>query len=181
MFSRWFTTLTSTLLLVTLTACCKIAPPPNDVALTLSPTAVTLTPAQEQDFVVTVTGSSDTTVTWHATGGTITGSGNTITYTAPATAGAFELTATSVADATKTATAAITVVTQLDPSWAYQYGTSALDVITAVATDAADNVLVAGGTTGSLFGPHQGAGDAFVAKMAPDGSPIWAHQHGTSS
>ncbi|MFO8149228.1 MAG: hypothetical protein R6T93_02940, partial [Trueperaceae bacterium] len=32
-----------------------------------------------------------------------------------------------------------------------------------------------------LFGPNQGDRDAFVAKLAPDGLPVWRYQHGTTA
>jgi hypothetical protein len=58
----------------------------------------------------------------------VTGSGNTITYTAPANAGTFTLTATSVADTSKQATSSITVSAPLqhfaDLSWTDPNGAS---------------------------------------------------------
>lgn len=48
-------------------------------------------------------------MTWSTTGGTITGSGNTITYKASNITGTYTLTATSVANTSKKATATITV------------------------------------------------------------------------
>jgi hypothetical protein len=102
-----------------------------------------------------------------------------VAYTAPAVAGEFVLTASSVADASKSATAAITVVAEPDPLWARQLGTTSMDAINGVAVDGSNNVLIAGHTEGSLLGSNHGGVDAFVAKLAPDGSTVWAHQHGT--
>ena len=77
------------------------------VSVTISPTSATLQPGQTQQFTATVTGSSNTAVTWTATGGTISASG---LFTAGSTAGgSFIVTATSAADSTKAASAAVTI------------------------------------------------------------------------
>ncbi len=77
------------------------------VQVTVSPGTITLQPGQTQQFTATVTGSSNTAVTWTATGGTISSSG---LFTAGSTAGSsFTVTATSVADSTKTATGRVTI------------------------------------------------------------------------
>lgn len=93
--------------LVALLAAC--AATTEDVSIRLDPSQHTLAPLETHAFTATVTGTQITDVTWAATGGTVVGNGTTIAYTAPAAAGAYELTATSVADASKAATAAITV------------------------------------------------------------------------
>ena len=82
------------------------SPPP--IAVSVSPASVTLLPAGTQAFTATVTGTSNTGVTWSATGGTITNSGF---YTAPAAVGSYKVTATSVADNTKSGFATVTVAT----------------------------------------------------------------------
>ncbi len=81
------------------------------VGISISPTSVTLTPAQSQQFTAAVTGTSNTNVTWSLSSnvGTISASG---LYTGdfrqrhrcPATP---TVTATSQADPTKAASAAI--------------------------------------------------------------------------
>lgn len=76
------------------------------VTLKMSPTSTTMQTRHTQQFTVTVSGSTNTAVTWSATGGTITSAG---VYTAPTTAGSYVVTATSVADPTASASAAITV------------------------------------------------------------------------
>jgi hypothetical protein len=80
--------------------------PPPAVAVSLSPTSATLLTGGTQQFTATVTGSSNTSVTWSATGGTVSASG---LYTAPATAGTYTVKATSAADTTKSASATCTV------------------------------------------------------------------------
>jgi hypothetical protein len=76
------------------------------VQVSVSPTNVTLQPGATQPFTATVTGSANTAVTWSATGGTITNAG---LYTAGSVAGSFTVTATSVADSTKSRSAQITI------------------------------------------------------------------------
>ncbi|MBZ5602288.1 MAG: hypothetical protein LAO79_08280 [Acidobacteriia bacterium] len=79
---------------------------PQPVQVSVSPSAITLAPGQTQQFTATVTGTSNTAVTWVATGGTITSAG---LYTAGSSAGSFTVTATSVADSTKSASATIQI------------------------------------------------------------------------
>ena len=77
----------------------------QNVQVTVSPTTVTLAPGSSRTFAATVTGTSNTQVTWTASGGTINNGG----YTAPATAGTYTVRATSVADTSKFAEATVTV------------------------------------------------------------------------
>lgn len=81
------------------------------VSISPSPAAVSLTAGQTQQFTATVTGSSNTAVTWSRDPavGTISATG---LYTAPATITGRQtvtITATSNADATKTATMTVTL------------------------------------------------------------------------
>ena len=78
------------------------------IAASISPVSAALLTGAAQQFTATVTGSSNTAVTWSATGGTVSTSG---LYTAPATAGTYSVTATSQADTTKSASATVTVTT----------------------------------------------------------------------
>jgi hypothetical protein len=91
------------------TANVVIQPP---VQVTISPGSVTLKPGQMQPFTATVTGSSNTAVTWTATGGTISSAG---VFTAGSTAGSFSVTATSVADSTKAGSAQVTITASQPP------------------------------------------------------------------
>lgn len=83
------------------------------ISVSISPTSVTLSPHQTQQFTATVTGTTNTAVKWsvdgvpggNSTTGTISTSG---LYTAPAS-GNHKVTATSVADPTKSASAQVTV------------------------------------------------------------------------
>jgi Galactose oxidase, central domain len=93
----------------TKSATATITVPP--VAVSISPTTDTLGPSGMRTFLATVTGASNTSVTWSITegaaGGTVGVTGN---YTAPTAQGTFHVVATSAADATKSATATVTVV-----------------------------------------------------------------------
>jgi YVTN family beta-propeller protein len=87
------------------------------VAITISPTTATVRLAQTQQFTATVTGNSDTNVTWTVNGvnggNTSVGTVSTLgLYTAPVNAlnpSSVSVTATSVADTSKTASATVTI------------------------------------------------------------------------
>ena len=76
------------------------------VSVTVSPTTASLQPGQQTQFTATVSGTRNTAVTWTASGGTVTSSGQ---YTAPSSAGTYTLTATSVAKSSEPASAVVTV------------------------------------------------------------------------
>lgn len=83
------------------------------VQISVSPTTVTMAPGGTQTFGATVIGSTNTAVTWSATGGTITQAG---VYTAGAVAGIYKVKAIPAADPTKSASAAVTVGTPVSVS-----------------------------------------------------------------
>jgi len=110
------------------TAKAVVQPLPAGVSVRLSPTSAALTPKGTQSFTAAVSGSTGSTaVTWAVDGiangnttvGTLSGTGNTMTYTAPAALGSHILRATSVADTTKSTTAAISVQNSCDPAPTY--------------------------------------------------------------
>jgi hypothetical protein len=84
------------------------------VTVLISPMSATLTAGATQQFAATVQGTSNTAVTWsvdsvsggNSGSGTVNSSG---VYTAPSQAGSHTVTATSVADTTKSASASVTV------------------------------------------------------------------------
>lgn len=86
----------------------------NTITVQLNQTNVTLKPNAQEQFVATVAGSSNSTISWsvnsisggNASVGTISSSG---LYTAPSGSGTYTVTATSVADAAKSASATVTV------------------------------------------------------------------------
>ncbi|TQF13022.1 chitinase [Myxococcus llanfairpwllgwyngyllgogerychwyrndrobwllllantysiliogogogochensis] len=83
---------------------------PSPVVVTLNPASLSMTAGTSRTFIATVTGSTNTAVTWSvlegAAGGSITTSGR---YTAPRTPGTYHVVATSVADPTQSATAPVRV------------------------------------------------------------------------
>src|SRR6266404_765341 len=85
------------------------------VAVAVSPTAASVVVTKTQQFTATVTGTSNTAVTWSAVGGTANGTiSNAGLYTAPATVPnppQVTVTATSQKDSTKTGSATLTVTT----------------------------------------------------------------------
>lgn len=89
-------------------------PPP--ITVTVSPTSATLGAGMSQQFTATVTGTNNTGVTWSVDGinggnttvGTVSSNG---LYTAPSSAGSHTVTATSVADTSKSGSAGVTVIT----------------------------------------------------------------------
>ena len=88
---------------------------PSGITLQVSPSSVTLSPSQSQTLSATVTGTSNTTVTWTASPsgvGLLTPTGNSTTYTAPASIPGqrtVTVTATSVADGSIAASATVTL------------------------------------------------------------------------
>ncbi|MCL1893771.1 MAG: InlB B-repeat-containing protein [Holophagaceae bacterium] len=76
------------------------------IVISIAPETITLTTTASHPFTATLTGHTNTNITWTATGGTITQAG---VYTAPAEPGEYVITATSTQDPTITATADIYV------------------------------------------------------------------------
>ena len=150
----------------------------------VAPASVTLEPLSSHDFTATVTGVADTSVTWDASCGSISGSGSTVTYTAPASVPdppTCQVTATSHADPNASASAVVTVAHGAGAViWTRQFGTGSGDSAAGVAVDGSGNVVVAGWTLGSLDGVIAGNSDAFVRKFDAAGTVVWARQFGTS-
>ncbi len=87
-------------------------PPPPTVNVTVTPDSVPLVEGASQQFSASVTGTSNTAVSWSATGGTISPAG---LYVAGTAAGNFTITATSVADSTKSGQASVTITAPAPP------------------------------------------------------------------
>ena len=88
------------------------------IAVMVSPSSATVAVSTQQQFTATVTGTSNTGVTWAVDG--ITGGNNTVgaistsgVYTAPSTPTPHTISATSVADTSKSSSAAVTVISLL--------------------------------------------------------------------
>jgi len=87
-------------------------PPAPSISVAISPTSASLVEGASQQFSATITGSSNTAVNWAATGGTVSSSGM---FVAGNAAGNFAVTATSVADTTKSAQSSVTVAAPAPP------------------------------------------------------------------
>ena len=81
----------------------------SQVGVSIDPVSTTVAPGGNVSFTATVTGATNQNVNFTATGGTISKVGNVGTYNAGTTAGVFSVTATSVADPSKKATASVTI------------------------------------------------------------------------
>ncbi|UCH26936.1 MAG: metallophosphoesterase, partial [Trueperaceae bacterium] len=91
----------------------RLSQAPFDIAVNVFPPAATLPAGESMTLVSAVAGSGASGVTWDVEAGSLSGSGHTVTYTAPVTAGTYAVTATSVTDPTKSATAEL-LVTAVD-------------------------------------------------------------------
>ena len=83
-------------------------PAAKPISVDISPTSVTIASGTSHQFLALVSNANTPAVTWNASGGTITSTG---LFTAPTvtTSTTFHLTATSIADPTKSATAVVNV------------------------------------------------------------------------
>ncbi len=121
--------------------------PPASVAVAISPAGASLAFGGSQQFTASVSGTTNTAVTWSATGGTISSSGF---YTAPNTSGSYTVSATSVADRSKSASAKVTVAAPVGITIAPttpSVSTNATVQFTAVVTGAS-NTFVSWSATG---------------------------------
>ncbi len=83
---------------------------PQPVVVTVTPATTQVAPNGTVQLTATVTGTTNTAVTWAVTGGTAAGTVTTAgLYKAPATAGTYTVTATSVASPEKVGSAQVTV------------------------------------------------------------------------
>ncbi len=81
----------------------------NEITVTISPATVTVAGGATQAFTATVINAANTGVAWSASGGVVSGTGPTATWVAPSTPGSYTITATSIADPARRATATVTV------------------------------------------------------------------------
>jgi hypothetical protein len=89
--------------------------PPTAAAVTVavSPPSASVQTGSTQQFSATVAGTSNTGVTWSATGGTISSAG---LFTAGGIAGSYAVTATSLADTSKSAQVPVTLTAPAPPA-----------------------------------------------------------------
>jgi hypothetical protein len=81
----------------------------NETTISIEPESAIVAPGQATKFIVTITGSSNTAVTWNASAGEIIEDGKITAYIAPDAVGEYTLTATSAADVSKSVTVTVTV------------------------------------------------------------------------
>ncbi|MBL0937754.1 MAG: hypothetical protein IBJ03_02605 [Gemmatimonadaceae bacterium] len=77
--------------------------------MSITPTTASVNAGATQTLTASVTNGRSGNVTWTSTGGALTSSGLSATWTAPSAAGSYSVTATSADDATKSASATLTV------------------------------------------------------------------------
>ena len=65
--------------------------------------------------------------------------------------------------------------------WTRQFGTEQFEYARGIATDADDNVFIAGYTNGGLDGANSGNEDLFVIKYNAEGERLWTTQLGTAT
>src|SRR5215472_15345935 len=119
---------------------------------------MTLSTSASQNITASVANSSNTAVTWSADGGTLSGTGNTITYTAPATEGTYTVTATSQADPTKSANTKVGVTfppglikVSVSPI-AVSLNTGAAQAFTATVSNTSNTAVTWSATGGTITG-----------------------------
>ena len=142
------------------------------VTVSASPSALSLRTSASGSVTATVSGSTNTAVTWTVDGvaggnssvGVLSGTGNTVTYTAPAVAGSHTLKATSAANPASSATVAVSVAApvsiSLSPSGTTSVSTSGSCSFQAAVTGTSntavtwsvDGILGGNGTVGTLSG-----------------------------
>ncbi len=86
---------------------------PTSVSIALNPPSAAINSCQSFTFTATVTGTSNTAVTWSVQEGAAGGSVAAGAYTAPANAGTYHIVATSQADSSKSATSAVAVTDKI--------------------------------------------------------------------
>jgi sugar lactone lactonase YvrE len=158
------------------------------VSVSIAPTSATVSAGLSAQFTATVTGATNTAVTWqvngiangNATFGTISASG---LYTAPSavpTPAAFAIKATSVADTTKSASATVTITAPAAAPVSVQISPQPSTVVTGSTVQFGAVVMNAGTTTAVTWQLVSGAGTGSITAAglytppatAPSGSVI---------
>jgi hypothetical protein len=145
------------------------------VAVSVSPGSASLLTGGTRQFAATITGTSNTAVTWSTTGGTVSTNG---LYTAPPTAGTYTVTATSQADTTKSASAVVTVTVPSTQPIAFvqvasatpQSPQSTVTVVYPKAQTAGNlNVVVVGwnDSTSNVTSVSDSSGNAYILAVGP--------------
>ncbi len=138
---------------------------PPSISVTVSPTTATVAVSTTQQFAATVTGSTNTAVTWSVDG--VIGGNTTVgvintsgLYTAPSTTASHTVTATSVADTSASANAAVRVISlsvspasvSLAPLGTQQFTATVEGTNNTGVTWSVDGVAGGNNTVGSITG-----------------------------
>ena len=146
----------------------------------LEPHLPTLIPTGSQHLTADLAGATEPGVMWEASCGTVTGSGHTIRFTAPAIETACVVTATSLSDPGAHASTRIDIVRAAASYLAYGMGDAS--AFTRSVSALPDGTAVIGGhfegrlTLGSTELTSAGDRDVLVAKADKDGGWLWATQ-----
>ena len=146
---------------------------PPQISISVSPTTASLQTGAQQQFSAAVSGTTNTAVTWKASGGTVTNGG---LYTAPSLAGTYTVTATSAADSSKSASAVVTVSQPIQVSISVSPTTASLQTgaqqqFSAYVSGTSNTAVtwsVSGGTvtTNGLYGAPSAAGTYTVTAVS---------------
>jgi surface protein len=156
----------------------------SGIVVTLSPPQVTLIPGQTQAFVAEVTGADDSAVRWSASCGVISGTGLTVSYTAPESG---ETCSVVVASAVDPAVSATATVNLLPPPMILSIDTRLAEGTTvtlplrgevAVTVDWGDGTVVMAETEGDLEHSYAAEG-SYTIRMSGSvtqfGDPFYAN------
>jgi hypothetical protein len=148
----------------------------------VTPASATVVVGATQVFVATVGGASDVSVTWSTTCGSLATAAATATLTASGSPRTCTVTATSVADPTRSGQATVTLTAPtVGANWPVQIGTTEDDDVVAVAVAPDGTVFAVGETYGDFVaGAYSGDYDLFVVAFEADGTERWRLQFGTS-
>lgn len=152
-----------------------------EVGVTIVPSSVRLYPGETQSFTASVSGAPGTGVSWSTTCGSLSGVGTTVTFHAPAVPIDCILTATSLRDPSRGATAVIEVAAAPsgDRLWTRTIATvGGEEQAAGIAVDADGGAVVVGSTTGSLYAYNPVEWDAFIVRYDAAGVSLWRRQIG---
>ncbi len=124
------------------------------IAITIEPGTATVAAGGTQTFTASVANSANTSLTWTASGGAISGADGSATWIAPVAAGEYTITATSVADPTRSQSATMTVTpvaVAVAPGTA-TVGAGGTQTFTATVTGAADPGVIWTASGGTIAG-----------------------------